>query len=205
MKRTTKAVTELADRPRGIVIPWFDGDKLVLVNVRQPDGRRPRYRELYRDHPRLFPGPEAICSAGPLVVVEGELDALLMGQELEELASVVTLGSASSRLDRSIADLILASPAWYIATDSDAAGDQAAARWPARAKRVVPPDPHKDWTSVHQSGTDLRRFWLRTLQIEVSPLMAMSPSAYTREERAAVMEYDGGLSREAAERAAGLR
>jgi hypothetical protein len=201
----TTAVTELTDRPGGIVIPWFERDKLVLVKVRQPDGKRPRYRELYRDQPRLFPGPEAIRPGWPLVIVEGELDALLMGQELEELASVVTLGSASSRIDRYIAERMLASRAWYIATDHDDAGNQAAARWPARARRALPPEPSKDWTEAHQHGIDLRRFWLGQLGIEITPLTTLSPSAYARQERAAIMEYDGHLSRAAAERAAGLR
>jgi DNA primase len=198
-------MTELADRPGGIVIPWFERDKLTLVKLRQPDGRRPKYRELYRDGPRLFPGPDSIRADCALVMVEGEFDALLLGQELEDLAAVVTLGSASSRLDRSIADLILGSPAWYVATDHDAAGNQAAAQWPARARRVLPPEPHKDWTEAYQNGIDLRRFWMGQLGIEITSLSARSPSAYPREERAAIMEHDGQLTREAAERAAGLK
>jgi DNA primase len=32
----------LPGRPRGITIPWLDGDRLVLLKIRQPDGRRPK-------------------------------------------------------------------------------------------------------------------------------------------------------------------
>ncbi len=49
----------LPGRPRGIVIPWFDGDRLTLVKVRQPEGREPKYREVFRDRARLtgiYPG-----------------------------------------------------------------------------------------------------------------------------------------------------
>ena len=37
---------------RGVVIPWFDGDRLALVKIRQPEGTKPKYAEAYRDRPR---------------------------------------------------------------------------------------------------------------------------------------------------------
>ena len=156
-------------------------------------------RALPRPAPPL-PGPRDDPPDCPLVLVEGEFDALLLGQELKEQAAVVTLGSASSRLDRFIAELILASPAWYLATDHDAAGNQAAAGWPARARRVVPPEPHKDWTEAHQNGIDLKGFWLGQLGIATTSVPAKGSDDDLRQERAAIMEYDGGLTREAAER-----
>jgi DNA primase len=201
----TPFVPELADRPGGIVIPWFDEGNLVLVKLRQPDGRRPKYREVYRNGPQLFPGPEAIRAGLPLAIVEGEFDALLLGQELEDLAGVMTLGSASGKLNSSLVDRIWRVSTWYIATDNDAAGRQAAASWPARAKRVLPPEPHKDWTEAFQRGIDLREFWLRELGFESLSVDDRRPGFDRREERAAIMEFDGGLTREAAERAAGLR
>ena len=87
---------------RGVVIPWFDGDRLALVKIRQPEGIKPKYIEAYRDRPRIFPDPAVIEPGRPLVIVEGEFDALLLGQELRDLAAVVTLGSASSRPDPAI-------------------------------------------------------------------------------------------------------
>ena len=54
---------------------------------------------------------------------------------------------------------MLAAPAWYIATDADEAGDKAASGWPARAIRVRPPAPFKDWTEAAQAGINLRRWW----------------------------------------------
>ena len=144
---------------RGVVIPWFDGDRLSLVKLRQPDGDVPKYVEAFRDRPALYPGQHVIRPGLPLVLLEGELDALLLGQELGDLASVVTLGSASARPDAGILGSLLAAPRWHVATDADGAGDRAAEGWPARARRARPPGPFKDWTEARQGGMDLRRWW----------------------------------------------
>jgi hypothetical protein len=157
---------------RGITVPWFDGDRLALLKVRQPDGWRRRYAEAYRDRPALYPGRQAVRIGRPLVVVEGELDALLLGQELAPLdVAVVTLGSASSRRDVDILWALVSSPRWYIATDADQAGDRAAGGWPTVSRRVRPPGAFKDWTEAHQGGVNLRRWWaLRLEGIEAPPL-----------------------------------
>jgi hypothetical protein len=58
---------------------------------------------------------------------------------------------------------MLPAPAWYLAHDSDAAGDKAAEGWPARAVRVRPPGPYKDWTDASKDGVHLRRWWTNRL------------------------------------------
>ena len=148
---------------RGVVIPWFDGDRLALVKIRQPEGREPKYAEAFRDRPRVYPDPAVIEPGRPLVVVEGEFDALLLGQELRDLAAVVTLGSASSRPDLAARSEMQAAAPWYIATDADEAGDKAADGWPAVARRVRPPVLFKDWTEAAQPGVNLRCWWLHRL------------------------------------------
>ncbi len=159
--KTVSIPTRDGDRcyqARGVVIPWLDGDRLALVKIRQPEGREPKYVEAYRDRPRIFPDPAAIEPGRPLVICEGELDALLLGQALGGLAAVVTLGSASSRPDPSTLGVMLATAPWFISTDADEAGDKAASEWPARAIRVRPPKG-KDWTEVAQAGVKLRLWW----------------------------------------------
>ncbi len=153
---------DMPGRPRGIVIPWWVGSVPTLVKVRQPEGRKPKYLEEYRDrerHSGLYPGPEAIRPGRPLVIVEGEFDALCLGQALGELAAVVTLGSASGRPTPAILGRMLAAWPWLVATDRDDAGDKAAAGWPAPARRVPPSEPYKDWTEAEAGGVDLRRWW----------------------------------------------
>lgn len=157
-------------KPLGIVIPWFNAGRLVRVKVRVHDvwllrlpmeKRPPKYIEVFRDPAlvALYPGPEVIRPGLPLVVTEGEFDALLLGQELSGLAAVVTLGSASARPDHHTLRSMLPASPWYVATDNDPAGDKAAADWPAPTRRVRPPSPFKDWTEARQGGVDLRRFW----------------------------------------------
>jgi hypothetical protein len=175
-------------RASGVVIPWFDGGRLAMVKIRQPEGSRPKYAEAFRDRPTLYPSPEAIRPGTPLIVVEGEFDALLLAQELADLACVITTGSASNRLDPSTLAALLRCPRWYAAHDADEAGDRSAAEWPARAVRVRPP-AGKDWTDAMQAGVDLRRWWIEEALAD----------AFDREERAAIMEHGGGLTREAAE------
>jgi hypothetical protein len=148
-------------RALGWVIPWFIGPRLAMIKIRQPDGHRPKYVEAYRDPTRLtcYPGPGAIRPGRPLIVVEGELDALCLGAILGDRAAVVTLGSASARPDPRALGVMLAAPRWFVATDGDQAGDKAAAGWPARARRVRPPGSFKDWTDARAAGVDLARWW----------------------------------------------
>ena len=149
-------------RALGVVIPWLAGGRLVLAKIRQPDGRRPKYVEGFRDPGRLvcYPGPEMVRSGRPLVIVEGEFDALLLGQELAPFdVAVITLGSASSRPGPAILGRMLAAAPWFIATDSDEAGDRSASGWPARSRRLRPPEG-KDWTEFHATGFNrIRYLW----------------------------------------------
>jgi DNA primase len=146
-------------RVSGIVIPWVDRDRLALVKIRRLERREPKYVEAFRDRPTLFPDPEAVRPGEPLVVVEGELDALLLGQALGDLAAVLTLGSASSKPEGATYLAMLPAPTWYLAHDADPAGDKAASGWPARAVRVRPPAPDKDWSEASADGVNLGRWW----------------------------------------------
>jgi hypothetical protein len=143
----------------GIIIPWMDRDRLAMVKIRRPSGKEPKYAEAFRDRPAIYPAASVVRPGKPLLIVEGEFDALLLGQELADLAAVVTLGSASSRPEGSTHLAMLAAHTWYLAHDADEAGDKAASGWPASARRVRPPAPCKDWTEAFQYSINLRRWW----------------------------------------------
>ena len=145
----------------GVVIPWFSGGRPASIKIRQPDGRQPKYIEAYRDPSILecYPGPKPIRLGRPLVVTEGEFDALLLGQALGDSASVVTLGGASAELSSAVLNRCLFAHPWYSAHDADPAGDKAAAKWPKHAIRVRPPGHYKDWTEASADGIDLARWW----------------------------------------------
>lgn len=153
-------------RASGVSVPWFDGDRLALLKVRQMGESVPKYVEAFRDRPSLHALFE-VRPGLPLVIVEGEFDAILLGQELGGLANVATAGSASSRPTREALNAVRRSPRLCAAHDADAAGDKAASLWPSRAIRVRPPAPFKDWGELHQADpAAIRRIWSPILRPE---------------------------------------
>lgn len=151
--------------PAGVVIPWFDGPDVTLINLRRAEGR-PKYQAVRgsrRDG--LYPGREGIVAGKPLVIVEGELDALLLGQELRGLAAVVTLGSAGTRPSARVLNAMLGASPWVVAGDADGAGDESADHWLSRFDRCVrvAPPAGKDWTESRERGIDLRAWWQAAL------------------------------------------
>jgi DNA primase len=116
-------------RVTGIVIPWFDGGRLSLVKIRQPDGARPRYAEAFRDRPTAYADVASIRPGSALIVVEGEFEAMLLRQELGSLASVATFGGSSGRSDDRTRIAASLCPLRFAAHDADDAGESAAAAW----------------------------------------------------------------------------
>ncbi len=152
----------------GVVIPWRDRTRLTRIKIRRIDDGKPKYAEAYSDCPLIYPDPAVIRPGKPLIVSEGEFDCLLLAQQLPEV-SVITLGSASARTDPAVLSRMLSSPRWFIALDADEAGDKAAAKFPASAIRVRPPDHDKDWGEVHTGGFNrIRYHWGRYLRLSKS-------------------------------------
>lgn len=150
----------------GVVVPWFDGDRLAMVKIRRMGDVKPKYIEAFRSLPRAFPTLAKIRPGFPLVVVEGEFDALLLDQEIGEHAAVITIGSASNSLTPDLLRVLLPAAPWFVASDNDAPGDKFADSWPARAKRVKPYTEIKDWTDLHSTGYNRIRYqWMGVLGI----------------------------------------
>ena len=163
----------------GVVIPWMESGRLALVKVRQGEGRKPKYVEVYRDDPCLYVAAP-IRPGRPVIVCEGELDALIVAQQTAHLAcGVITTGSASNRPDHATAFPLLSAPAWIIATDADEAGDRLAEAWvelvPGRCRRARPPGPGKDWTDAAAHG-------FGRIAYHLAPLVMTPPSWESRAE-----------------------
>ena len=103
-----------------------------------PDGRLETVSGHDPDRPFVYPSLAGIRAGRPLIVVEGEFDALLLSQELVGHAAVVTIGSASTAITTEVLRAFVPASPWFIASDGDEAGDRFASRWPATAKRVRP-------------------------------------------------------------------
>ena len=159
---------------RGLCIPWRSRDgHLACLKIRRMDGREPKYIQAFKDPKRwtgIFPTPEWVLPGRPLVITEGELDCLTVASAVNSVGvGVVTLGSASMRLDPGIMAALLPASCWFVATDSDAAGDKAAAAWPASARRIRPPDPFKDWCDAAAGGLPVAAYLSDQLRLVLNP------------------------------------
>lgn len=143
--------------PPGILIPYIKEGQLYALRVRTPIGdlavalgkpeakgrtgkRLAKYLNFYGSQPHFAPfNHTAIQTNQPLVIVEGEFDALLAQQELGGEIGVITLGSASAALSPDNRDHINTCSVVYGLLDNDASGQKAAQRLQAElTTRVIP-------------------------------------------------------------------
>ena len=122
--------------PRGITIPWYIDGAVWRLNVRRPvtaaqvAGGQPKYLGPAGFANALYHAA-SLTPATPVVLVEGELDALTVVQACgAHVAAVATGSTAGGRRAEWIARLA-AAPCVLIAFDHDinGAGDKAAAWW----------------------------------------------------------------------------
>ncbi|MCZ7545739.1 MAG: toprim domain-containing protein [Anaerolineae bacterium] len=149
--------------PAGILIPWFCAGVLWMVNVRRPTtvpGQRYRRIAVGDGQPHQGGLYQAwtVARGRPVLVTEGEFDALLAYQLIGDIAGVVTPGAASNGVPARWLPLLAGAPAILSAHDADAAGQQGAARLgalSARVRRLALP-AGQDLTDFVVSGGDLR-------------------------------------------------
>jgi ribosomal protein L37AE/L43A len=153
--------------PPGITIPWVSALGFAGANVRQfHEPLRDKYLTA-RGSRRWWLYPAIVDCwddwTGPVVIVEGEFDALLANQELSGLLPVFTAGGAACHphLLKEPHKLTRFSHL-LIAADDDDAGHNCRDAWRAFSpRRSVPVDlpGGKDLTEAHAAGHDLRK-WL---------------------------------------------
>lgn len=145
--------------PEGLVVPSLD---MKRIRIRRSDpGQHRKYFEVpgSDDTPMIINGHLGTDIAAA-IVVESELDAILLAQELKVRNVIIATGGASNGpTDEMIADLSRR-PFVLVAFDNDRAGGRAAwERWmsPLRnaVRAAVPPSMGKDITEAHLAGLDL--------------------------------------------------
>jgi DNA primase len=194
---------------RGLVFPWFVESELWRVVFRRDDDNIPkdeRYRPIAGGG-NTFYQVETLRPNAPAMMVEGVLDALAVLQEAGDLIAVVAAGTTSGRLERWIGRLDLASTV-LIALDADQAGDTASDWWlkslgpQARRWRPFWDDP----AAMLQDGADLRTWVREGLGTDPKWWRELAHWPEDRQElwaeRAAIMEVECDLSRDAADRQA---
>jgi hypothetical protein len=127
----------------GIVIPWEIGDDLWKVNIRLISAGKTNGRSTQKSR--------------PVVLAEGELDALTITQFAGDLVVAVATGSTSgARRPKWIARLAVP-PRVLVAFDAEDKGDEASTYWLdvlPNAKRWRP--YWKDANAMAQDGADVR-------------------------------------------------
>lgn len=115
---------------KGLIIPTIAYGSVVDIKVRRYPWAEAEGMGKYIAVSGGSGGP-LVLSGGPVVVVvESEIDALLVAQEAQILATVVALRSASNRPDlETTTKLLRPAPLILIATDCDEAGAKAWMWW----------------------------------------------------------------------------
>jgi hypothetical protein len=155
--------------PPGIHIPCMVEGQLWYVKIRLPKATRqvtrlngkpaPKYIFLKGSRPALF-NADALAGARVAVVVEGEFDALLLGQFLPPGWATVTMGGAGNLPGAAFVPYFLPLERVLLRLDNDAAGDDALAAWRGLLPQAEPlpplPGGAKDVTDFWRAGGDLR-------------------------------------------------
>jgi DNA primase len=161
--------------PAGVVIPATHEKTIDYIKIRR-ENAQPKYIIVRGGQPALF-GADNFSAADLILLTEGEFDALLTWQEVGDLVTVGTFGSATNTLisrqwDRQLdaARLIL------VAFDQDEAGEKGAGKLVAQypnsyslsVPRLSPLD--KDITDFYLSGGELRSWLLSALDEFTMPI-----------------------------------
>jgi DNA primase len=175
--------------PAGLLIPTFDSDgQVIRLRVRRFTLAGKRY-ELIAASDGKTPMIIGADGQAAVIIVESELDALLLAQEVGDLCTAVALGTAGGKPDTGLHGLLSAEGTRQIliSHDTDAAGARAAwaffpktygkkaLRWPC----IKGKDPSEAW----HNGLHIRQW-----------VIAGLCSTEGRHERFCIQTMDGGLS-----------
>ena len=152
--------------PRGVVIPWMHAGHMWGLNIRRPNGDlEPDTDEDWksRKYQRVTGSRNALYNANeldgrPVALVEGELDALAIQQETDEVAAVATGSTAWGRAPRWRA-LLRCAPVVLVCFDPERAGEQAAAYWTDALPNATRWRPHlHDAAEMLEADADIARW-----------------------------------------------
>ena len=146
--------------PPGIVMPWFTGPLGISgANVRQFHTPLKSKYVMAKGSRRHWMFPSLKLWAGPLLIVEGEFDAMVANQELGGLIPVATLGGAQCKPgDTFDAPTLCQFARLFVAADSDEAGQECRDMWSEFSRRstsVNMPSGAKDLSDAVSRGADL--------------------------------------------------
>jgi 5S rRNA maturation endonuclease (ribonuclease M5) len=146
---------------QGIAIPWFVGDELWRLSIRDERAEADeRYKQVAGGSNGLYMA-FSLHFDRPVVLVEGEFDALSVAQECGKAVSVVATGTTEGSHTAKWLAALARKDFVLVAFDADAAGDTAAKWWLERlesAHRIRP--WWNDANQMLQDGIDLLNDWI---------------------------------------------
>lgn len=166
LPKELKVISETESRekklwlPAGIVIPYYPDGSVARIRIRRKEGD-PSYYFV----PGSSPAPMVIDN-GKLssVIVESELDAILLEQEVSDLVNVIALGNAQTRPDKAAMDVLKRVGGTILnCLDSDAAGANEAWNWwneNIHGSKRWPVSVGKDPTDLMEEGPNRVRAWI---------------------------------------------
>ena len=146
---------------KGLLIPGIIASRVWYLKIRPSDPQNGQKYKHTRGGKQALYLADSLADDKPAVICEGELDALLLTQEIKNLACVITLAGASNDLNLGAWGIYLLRPSTFIlAHDMDKAGNQAADKlaWLHHSQRLSIPalkEGDKDLTDFHGSGGSL--------------------------------------------------
>ena len=153
--------------PAGLLIP---GPDRLRIRRSEP-GEFGRYYMLpgSGNAPLVIGAEHPVESAGA-IVVESELDAMLLHQELTGPVLIIAMGSTSNGPDETMVEDLTNRPFVLVALDSDKAGGRASwQKWmstiPNATRAPIPAPWGKDHTDAFLAGHDLRQWLAMALRI----------------------------------------
>ncbi len=120
------------------------------LTVRQHEGTK--YMALSGSRVPLFGQPGR--PGYPLLLVEGQFDAILLHRVVGDLVDVAALGTAKGQVERQWLGYLVQHARWLLALDNDKAGAAALEVWRLNSQRVVPcptPDGFHDPSAMWQA------------------------------------------------------
>jgi len=164
--------------PPGILIPWQADEQVWKLAIKRFEAKldEMRYGQVVGSKDALF-GSDGLARGKPVLLCEGEFDALSALQEANDLISPIATGSAvKGRLPLWIARIATYASQVLLGFDSDNAGSEAIAYWHDifGDKAVVWPPYSHDINQMLQDGKNIRQ-WVETgLSIATTPLQPLA-------------------------------
>jgi hypothetical protein len=162
--------------PSGMVIPWEN--KRIRIRRDDPGEYNGKPNSRYYNVKGSDVAPMTIGNhyENTAIIVESDLDAILLAQEIKRQVFIVAMGSTSYRPDDLLLEKLEECPVVLVALDTDEAGGIAAQWWldnvSSTYRALTPAAYGKDITAAFLNGLDLNDWLCVAMEIVTEAVVA---------------------------------